>query len=211
MICLSEKAYCENVRKSHGKFLRSFGHFQYLLVLLPFLVSCSDYSPKPTGYFRIDLPTPVYSSVDTFPCFQMDISNQARIVSLPSEDEAILFNIDYPSLNAQIHISYLPVKKDELTQLTEHSRTFVYRHAIKADAINERVYQNPEQKVYGMIYNIEGNVASHIQFFLTDSVHSFFRGALYFNSVPNQDSITPVLKYINQDIEILIENFQWKR
>ena len=211
MICPSENAHSENVRKSHEKFLRFFGHFHYFLLLSLFFATCSDYSPKPAGYFRIDLPTPVYSSVDTFRWFQMDLSDQARIVSLPPEDEAILFNIDYPSLNAQIHVSYLPVKKGQLTQLTEESRTFVYRHALKADAINERVCQNPEQKVYGLIYNIEGNVASSTQFFLTDSVHSFFRGALYFNHTPNQDSITPVLEYINQDIEILIESFQWKR
>ena len=209
MICPSEKVYCENVRKSYGKFLWSFGHFCFLLFFL-FLTACSNYSPKPSGYFRIDLPAPVYSPVDTHG-FRMDISDQARIVSLPSEGEGVLFNIEYPFLNAQIHISYLPIKKDQLTQHTEVSRTFVYSHAIKADAINERAYQNPEQNVYGMIYNIEGNVATPTQFFLTDSVHSFFRGALYFNHVPNQDSITPVLEYINQDIEILIESFQWKR
>jgi hypothetical protein len=37
------------------------------------------------------------------------------------------------------------------------------------------------------------------------------RGALYFDNIPNRDSIAPVLDYIHTDIQHFIENFQWKR
>jgi gliding motility-associated lipoprotein GldD len=87
----------------------------------------------------------------------------------------------------------------------------VYLHTIKADAIREQRFENPEQRVYGLLYAISGNVASPTQFVLTDSVRSFFRGALYFDNIPNQDSITPVLEYINNDILILMESFRWKQ
>ncbi|GHT76245.1 hypothetical protein AGMMS50262_13910 [Bacteroidia bacterium] len=186
---------------------------KYLYYLLFFLLfpACSDYSPKPAGYFRIDLIDPVYSSMDTFASFRLAVSNQARIVLLPSDNNDFFFNIDYPALNAQIYCSYFPLTEGKLAQFSEESRTFAYRHVIKAEAIQERTYENPAQKVYGLIYSMKGNVASPVQFVLTDSVHSFFRGALYFNHTPNQDSIAPVLEHINRDINVLIENFQWKK
>jgi hypothetical protein len=46
---------------------------------------------------------------------------------------------------------------------------------------------------------------------LTDSVRSFVRCALYFDNIPNQDSIAPVLEYINNDIQVLMESFRWKQ
>ena len=78
----------------------------------------------------------------------------------------------------------------------EESRKFAYDHTIKADAINEKIYINPSQKVYGTIYYIQGNAASSIQFFLTDSTKHFLRGALYFNETPNIDSLQPVIDFI---------------
>ena len=69
-----------------------------------------------------------------------------------------------------------------------------------AEAITEQPYGNPEHKVYGILYDIKGDAASPIQFMLTDSVHHVLRGALYFDAVPNKDSIAPVLNYVRKDI-----------
>ena len=77
--------------------------------------------------------------------------------------------------------------------------------------MTETAYSHPEQKVYGLIYNIDGAAASPVQFVVTDSIHSFFRGAMYFDSACNRDSIAPVLAYINKDIHVMIESFQWKQ
>ena len=60
------------------------------------------------------------------------------------------------------------------------------------------------------MYEIEGNAASAYQFHLTDSTNHFVRGSLYFNNIPNQDSIQPVLEFVKEDITHLFETFVWK-
>ena len=68
---------------------------------------------------------------------------------------------------------------------------------------------NPANQVYGLIYKIEGNAASPMQFFLTDSTHHFLRGALYIREVPNIDSLKPVIDFLEIDIIRLIETTSW--
>ncbi|MEN8928743.1 MAG: gliding motility lipoprotein GldD, partial [Flavobacteriales bacterium] len=85
-----------------------------------------------------------------------------------------------------------------------------YEHRIKADAINEKVFTNDSLGVYGISYEIVGNVASNYQFFLTDSTNNFYRGSLYFNVKPNIDSIKPVLDYLKENINTMIGTFDWK-
>jgi len=45
---------------------------------------------------------------------------------------------------------------------------------------------------------------------LTDSVKNFIRGALYFSSTPNADSLKPVQEFLQKDMEHLINTFRWK-
>ncbi|MDR2620984.1 MAG: gliding motility lipoprotein GldD [Dysgonamonadaceae bacterium] len=175
-----------------------------------FLSSCSsDYSPKPRAYFYIDLPEPVYHSVQFSP-FDFSLSNQAKIENQYDSASTVAFILNYPQLNAQIYCSYFLINKENFRTIADNSRKLAYVHEIKAGGIDEFAFSNPQKNVYGLVYEIKGNTASPVQFVLTDSVRSFFRGALYFNTEPNQDSITPVLTYINKDIQILIESFRWK-
>ena len=181
-----------------------------LLLFFIFIYSCSsDYLPKPRAYFHIDLPEPVYRSVLSFP-FDFSISDQARIENRRDSTQKIWFNLNYPQLGAQIYFSYFSINKETFRTVAEESRKLAFAQ-VKASGIREYAFENPLQNVYGIVYKIEGNVASPLQFVLTDSVRSFFRGALYFNTEPNRDSIAPVLAYINNDIQILIESFRWKR
>ncbi|GHT58289.1 gliding motility lipoprotein GldD [Bacteroidia bacterium] len=181
------------------------------VLLFIFLFSCSsDYSPKPRAYFYIDLPEPVYHSVQFFP-FDFSLSNQARVENQQDSTSTIAFNLNYPQLNARIYCTYFSINKPDFQAIAEESQKLAYVHEMKTDGIREYAFDNPPQNVYGIVYEIEGNAASPLQFVLTDSVRSFFRGALYFNNEPNRDSITPVLAYITNDIQILIESFRWKR
>ncbi len=91
----------------------------------------------------------------------------------------------------------------------EDSRTLAYKHSQKADAIQEQVFMNPSKNVYGLIYKIEGNAASPMQFFLTDSTNHFLRGALYIRDIPNIDSLKPVIDFLETDIVRLIETTTW--
>lgn len=175
------------------------------------LDACSESSPKPFGYFRIDIPQPDYRVENRFKNFKFELSGWAEIKESSQNEKGEFFNIVYNQLQAEIYCSYIPIKKEKLVQLSEESRKFAYLHAVKADAIQEYFFENPQQKVYGLVYNIKGNVASSTQFVLTDSVSAFFRGALYFDNRPNSDSIAPVLEYINKDIQVIIESFRWKK
>lgn len=183
-------------------------------IALGVLASCShDYTPKPRGYFRIDFPEKSYRSFDStsFP-FSFDYPVYSKITPDPERlSQKYWINVVMPRLKATIHISYLPLSNDKLSALLEDSHTLLYKQSIKADAIDESKIYLPERKVYGLLYEIRGNAASPVQFYLTDSLHHFVRGALYFYTVPNQDSLAPVVSFVREDMLKLIDSFHWKK
>ena len=99
---------------------------------------------------------------------------------------------------------------DNLSLLTEDAHRLAYKHSVKADAIEEKLWNNPDKEVYGIIYNIKGNAASSVQFFLTDSIRHYLRGSLYFYSQPDKDSLAPVIDFFREDIIHLVETLEWK-
>jgi gliding motility-associated lipoprotein GldD len=185
----------------------------FLLILAAFalLQSCEqDYTPKPRAYFRLDMPAKEYRPLQTDCPFTFDYPVYADVN--PDKDgmvEPCWMNIDYPNFNARIHLSYKPVASN-LDKFLEDSRTLTYKHTSKATDIREHLIVNREAKVYGLIYDVKGDAASSLQFFVTDSTRHFVRGALYFNVVPNQDSLSPVIDLIRSDVTKLIDTFQWK-
>lgn len=170
----------------------------------------SDSIPKPYGYYRIDLPEKQYQELDTVFPYRFSYPVYGVIVADKGKgDEKYWINIEFKKYKAKIHISYKTVNKN-IESLIEDSRKLAYKHTVKADAINEMIFTNPEKKVFGTLYNIEGNAASQHQFYLTDSVHHFIRGALYFNVQPNKDSLAPVIDFFKKDMIHLIESLEWK-
>ncbi len=191
--------------------IRNFIIFSILGCTL-FLGSCSKATiPRPYGYFRVDLPEHSYRTIDTLNLpFKFDLPANVQLVNHEAAGEKYWIDLNYTKLNASIYCSYKPVKNN-LMDLMEDSRKIVYRHSIKADGINEKVYDHAQKKVYGILYDLKGNTASSLQFILTDSTHNFFRGALYFNNVPNKDSIAPMANYIREDVIRIMESFEWKK
>lgn len=183
-----------------------------LFFLAAIAVSCSsEYSPKPSGYFRIDLPEKQYQPFDTLFPFYFEYPVYARIVHDPqAQNEPYWINVDFPRFHGRIHLSY-KVVNGNLAEYLEDSRTLALKHMSKSTGITEQVVNNPEKKVYGLIYNIEGiGAASTCQFYLTDSTRNFVRGALYFSVSPNNDSLAPVISFIEGDINHMVETFHWK-
>ncbi len=175
------------------------------------MLSCSNYSPKPYGYFRIDLPENTYTRFDSvYPPYTFEISTYAQVIPRHSKNsKENWLDIVYPQYNGRIYCSYIKIDND-FRKLSEESRDLVYKHTVRADAIIEHPYENDEEKVYGIFYEITGNAASPMQFLLTDSTSHFLRGALYFNAIPNADSIAPVSKFIEKDLKHLVETLRWK-
>lgn len=177
------------------------------------ILSCSgnDYIPKPRAYFRIEFPQKKYRLFDSICPYIFEYPVYARIApDRNPQAEPYWINIEFPSFNGTLHISYKKVNNNAY-QYFEDARNFVTKHIPKADDIIPTEISNDSSKVWGLVYNIEGTgVASSYQFCLTDSVNHFLRGALYFNSVPNNDSLSPVLEFIEKDIDYLISTLRWK-
>lgn len=165
--------------------------------------------PKPYGYVRIATPDTAYTPYQSKAPYTFALSQNAQVVPHTAPKERYWIDIVYPALNATIHGSYHPIRGD-LDLLTNDAFRLVYKHAGQAVAIPEQPFVNPERSVYGMFFSLEGNVASPYQFFVTDSVHHFFRASVYCDCKPNADSLAPIYEYLEQDVRHLIETWQWQ-
>jgi gliding motility-associated lipoprotein GldD len=187
----------------------------YFVFFSTIIFACSNpdyYTPKPRGYYNIEFPKKVYQRFNADCPYTFDFPIYATVSSDLEQGAGECWkNLNYLSFNARLHLTYYPINsKKEFIGLVEDARTLVFKHTVKASSIDQKLINFPDKKVYGIYYAIEGNTASSIQFFLTDSLKHYFRGALYFNERPQYDSIAPVLKFIKQDVEVMINTFKWK-
>lgn len=178
------------------------------------LASCGEEQrplPKPKGYFRIDLPEKNYVKVDTLQRYAFEAPGYALLTNDPfAPEEKNWVNVEMPLFKASIHLTHKDVK-DNLGEYLEDVHTMLTKHLQKANGMNDSLIVNPDRKVYGMLIEMDGKgVATPLQFYLTDSTANFVRGALYFNFVPNNDSMQPVIDYLRQDIDRMIGTFEWK-
>lgn len=183
------------------------------------LISCNSDTlklPKSRMYPKIEYPEKKYIQFDTALCnFVFRYPDYGKIVQdsfkLEGEPEhACWFDIEIKSLNANLHCSYYQVTKEKnITDLINDAFEIAGKHNIKANFRKETIIQN-KSDVNGVLFNIEGPVASPVQFYLTDNKKHFFRASLYFNSKVNPDSTAPVLNFIQSDIDTLISTFKWK-
>lgn len=167
--------------------------------------------PKPRGYFRIDLPEKTYTTFESTCPLSMELPNYTKveIVRNSGSTDSCWFNVFYPRFNARIHCTYLPVGNN-LESMIRDAYGFAASHEMKASGMRRTLLSDPERKAYGLLYDIEGDAASQIQFFITDSTQHFFRGSLYFFNPPNPDSIAPVLSFIREDIVHMGETIRWR-
>ena len=194
----------------------------WIIPVLLVFAACSrnhDFSPKPRGYFRIVFPEKTYQEFNgpypftfiypKYAVIELDKTPQKKVKKLINMNH--LLNMQFPQFNGTLHLSYESItSKKVFDELTEDSRKFAFKHSVKATSIDQAIIHNADRKIYGIYYTIDGNAASSIQFYLTDSVKNYMRGALYFNSTPRIDSIQPVLKFVKRDIDTMIKTFRWK-
>lgn len=187
-------------------------------ILLPiflfcFIISCDqDYTPKPKGYNRINLPEPSYTSLeDSYP-YSFDYSSYAQILRDTSKRaEKYWIDIYYPEMSANIQLTYKPIKNNPklLEGYLADSYKLTSKHQVKAYSIDEAILKTPNGHT-AVVTELEGEVPSQFQFFITDSTQHFLRGALYFQTATKNDSLAPVIEYIKADMVHLLNTFEWK-
>lgn len=183
------------------------------MIISGIITSCEQsYTPKPRGYFRINLPEKKYELFDTNFPYQFEKPIYSVTTGDPhSPNEKYWINLEFPDFKATVHFSYKPVNGNLSTYL-EDSHRMISKHIPKADAIYDSIIIDRNRNMFGLIYELEGaGAASPYQFFLTDSISHFVRGSLYFNFTPNNDSLEPVITFIKDDINHLINTFAWKQ
>jgi len=178
-----------------------------------FITSCTkDYQPKPKGYNRLALPKQEYQlSPDSLP-YKFEYSQHAHLLRDSSWiSERYWVEIYYPELKANVHITYkrLNNKEQFLKELLNDAYNLTSKQQIKASAIDEVIVVTPSGKT-AVIAEIAGEVPSQFQFTMTDSSRNFLRGALYFNTRVQNDSLAPAIEFMKKETLHLINSLEWK-
>lgn len=186
-----------------------------LLMGLVLLASCSsapDFTPKPKGYNRIDLPTHRYQLLGGNHPYDFEYSKEAVI----KRDSSYMaqphwLNVYYPKLHANVQITYMDVQRDRrlYNKMMEDARKLTGKHEIKATAIDERILKTPSG-MRASVFELSGEVPSQFQFYTTDSTHHFLRGALYFQTATANDSLAPVIEYVKTDMIQMLNTLKYK-
>ena len=189
--------------------------FSGLLVGLALLASCSsapDFTPKPKGYNRIDLPAHRYHVLGGGHPYEFEYSKEAVI----KRDSSYMaqphwLNVYYPKLQANVQITYMDVQRDRrlYNKMMEDARKLTGKHEIKATAIEERILKTPSG-MRASVFELSGEVPSQFQFYTTDSTRHFFRGALYFRTATANDSLAPVIEYVKADMVRMLNTLRYK-
>jgi gliding motility-associated lipoprotein GldD len=186
-------------------------------LLLVITVSCKNdnYMPKQRGYFYIPLPEKKYNSFEepTYPySFEIPVYSVAvkdTVFFDERPENPYWLNLQFSGLNAQLHLTYKTISNpDQLDRLIADSYKLTFKHTVRAEYIDETPLSHPGKG--GILYEVGGDAASPVQFFLTDSSSHFLRGALYFNAEPRADSLAPVTDFLYKDIVRLVETLEWK-
>ena len=192
---------------------RNYSHILAGLCLLGITACQEEFTPKPKGYNRIDLPAPKYQVLRENHPYTFEYSVYSKIlkdssrVALPH-----WINVFYPRYQANIQITYRPLHNNQktLNSLLEDARTLTIKHQIKAEAIEEGIIKTPKG-LRVSVAELSGEVPSQFQFYVTDSTQHFFRGALYFRTATANDSLAPVIDYIKKDIIHLLNTLEFKK
>ena len=184
-----------------------------LLIVLLFCLACGDDSlPKPKALLRLDYPVPKYRAVDLNLPFTFEENTMTKNIThikVANDSMALGIDINYPALKGTIYLTYNKINNN-LISLIKDAQNLTQKHTIKADEIIEQKYIDASRKVFGMFYEVGGNAASQSQFYVTDSIHHFLNGSLYFYAKPNYDSIYPAAVYLKNDIRHIMETLKWK-
>ncbi|MBV6405831.1 MAG: hypothetical protein IT228_04755 [Flavobacteriales bacterium] len=166
-----------------------------------------DPRPLPHGYFRIDLP-PVAYTVHDAGCYTAEVPAAVHVRPRQAEGQRCWSDLDYGPYKARVHLTYRTVNGD-LDRLIEDAHILKRKHELKAARIRTEVVHRDSARVHGTIFDVEGDVASPMVFYVTDSSRHFLYGALYFLARPNADSLAPVTDRVRADMRHFVGSLRW--
>lgn len=180
------------------------------------LISCnSTYTPRPKGYYKIDFPKKKYQLFDQpgYP-YSFEYPVYAKIVKDSTffggaTENPWWINVDFPQFGGRIYVSYKEIGKNRFDTLVKHAFDLTGKHTSKAYSIDDSLVNTPNH-IHGVFFTVGGDVATANQFFLSDSIRHFLRGALYFDATPNADSLGIVNTFLMEDMKHLINTFRWR-
>lgn len=182
-------------------------------------MGCEDHSistPKPRAYPKITYPERAYQDFDNDFCkftFKYPVYAEANRDTLffdKIQKNQCWFDLDIEQFAAKLHCTYYPVGVEKtFEELRADAFTMAQKHNVKAAYIQEQPLDNGKGAT-GFLFSLEGEVATPLQFYLTDEKEHFLRGALYFRSKVQPDSLAPIFKFLRTDVEKMIETFRWE-
>jgi len=186
------------------------------LVSMVFSSCNSPYTPKPSGYFKIDFPPKAYRLFDQpgypytfeYPVYANVIKDSTFFGG--ATENPWWINIDFPSYKGRIYVSYKEIGNNKFDKLLNDAFTMTNKHTSKASSIDDSLIVTPNN-IHGIFFKVGGDVATANQFFLTDSTKHFLRGALYFDATPNEDSLGIVNNFLVEDMRHIINTFRWRK
>lgn len=186
----------------------------FIPLLLAACGGSESYVPKPRAYPRLNLPENAYRPWDSAGVpykFEIPVyTAMEKDTTGVYTSQPYWFNLNFKPFNATLHITYYRFSGwDQFDSLVDDTRRLVNKHIQRAEEIEE-IPLSPSPGVSGLMFDIRGNTATNLNFYLTDSSRNFFRGALYFNRQAASDSIAPVFDYMKKDVNNLIRTFRWK-
>lgn len=176
-------------------------------VFVGVLFSCSQpVMPKPQGFLALEYPKAQYQNFESQCSFQFQVNRLSTIHFAQGCD----LEIQYPHMKATIFLTHLPVKNN-LDRLYKDVQKKLDEYSLGATKIQQSAFEDAERNLMGSLFTIEANVASNLQFFVTDQQSNFVSGSIYLKTKPNYDSLLPALEYLKKDIRKLVQTFEWKK
>ncbi len=193
----------------------------YFFLVFALVIGCGEETsslPKPRAFPRVLYPSgkmePFKLEVCPFSFAKPSYTEVERDTAYFDEKplNPCWFDIVTPALNGRVHLSYYPVSsRAEFEKHRDDAYTLVGKHNIVASYIDEVPITRPESKVTGFAFDIDGDVASPFQFFVTDSTNHFLRGALYVRAKASSDSLAPIYQFLREDALEVLNTLEWDK
>lgn len=190
--------------------LISIACFGFILLIMGVMHHAKPPIPKPRGFYRIDFPQKVYRPVEVNCPFGFELPVYVTMEESPLRPESCWWNVHFPTCGGTLYLTYLPVDHNLDRYVSDLQKAVFQKNAIQADGVSMTVYRDTSRRVSGVLYDVAGDVATAVQFYATDSAQHFLRGALYFSTTPQRDSLQPIIQFCRTDVIHLMETLYWK-